>query len=155
MGNASLINWSREEDVLINDAFGEEFSLNNLLTSQVDISSHVVENKNQSPPGNQSELINQHELPDQGTNLSNFHYPSASHFLHFLLPPEWPLNEQNDTSHIPISHLTYLEEEEVERNFLEASWKGKLPMPHGEGSSKKVNHLGTISPIAIDIDEVF
>ena len=45
----------------------------------------------------------------------------------FLLPPEWPLNEQNDTSHIPIIHSTSLEEE-VERNLSEASQKGKLPI---------------------------
>ena len=140
--------------MLINDAFGEEFSLNNLLTFQADISSHVVENENQAAPsGNQSELINQHELPYQGANLSNFRYPTTSHFPCFLLPPVTPLNEHNDTSHIPISQLTSLEE--VERNMSEASRKGKLPKPHGEGSSKQVSHFDTISPIATDIDEVF
>ena len=131
----NLINRSWEEDVLINDAFWEEFSLNNLLTFQADISAHVVENKNQDPSGSQSESINQHKLQDQGANLSNFHYPTTSHFLRFLLPPERPLNEQNDTSHIPIAPLTSLEEV-VDRNLSEVSRKGKLPMPHGEGSSK-------------------
>ena len=144
----NLVNRSWEEYVLINDAFGEKFSLNNLLTFQVDISSHVVKNENQALSGNQSEIIN------QGANLSNFRYPTASHFPRFLLPPERPLNEQNDSSRILILHPTSLEEE-VERNLSEASQKRKLPMPRGEGSSKQVDHSDTISFIEANIDEVF
>ena len=60
----------------------------------------------------------------------------------------------DDTSHIPTTHLPSLEEE-VERNLSEASWKGKLPIPHGEGSSKQVDNSDTISPIKANIDEVF
>ena len=44
-----IINRSWEQDVLINDAFGKEFSLNNLLTFQADNSSHVVERKTNLP----------------------------------------------------------------------------------------------------------
>ena len=135
----NLINRSWEEDVLINDAFGEEFSLNNLLTFQPNIYSPVVENENQTPSGDQSELINQHDPPDQGANISNFHYLSVSHFPRFLLTLESPLNEQSDASHIPIAPSTSLEEV-VERNLSEASRKGKIPMPHGEGSIKPVDH---------------
>ena len=124
----NLVNQSWEEDVLINDAFGEEFSLNNLLTFQPNIYSPVVENENQTPSGDQSELINQHEPPDLGANLSNFRYPSISPIPHFLLPPENPLNEQFDASHIPIPPSTSLEEV-VERNLFEVSRKGKMPMP--------------------------
>ena len=149
----NLVNQSWEEDVLINDAFWEEFSLNNLLTFQATNSPPTVENENSAPSGNQFESINQHELPDQGANMSNFHYPSVSHFPQFLLPPENPLNEQSDASHIPIAPLTLLEEV-VERNLSKVSRKGKLPMPHGKGSSKQVNHYDTISPIEANIDEV-
>ena len=56
----NLVNRSWEEDVLINDAFGEEFSLNNLLTFQTNISPPIVENENKTPSSNLSELINQH-----------------------------------------------------------------------------------------------
>ena len=124
----NLVNQSWEEDVLINDAFGKEFSLNNLLTFQANISPPVVENENQTPSGDPSELINQHDLLDQGENLSNFRYPSASHFPCFLLPPKRPSDEQNYTSHIPIAPLTSLEAI-VERNLSEVSRKGKLPIP--------------------------
>ena len=68
----SLINRNWEEDVLINDAFGEEFSLNNLLTFQANVSSPLVENEIQNPFGDQSKSISQHEPPDQGANLNNF-----------------------------------------------------------------------------------
>ena len=61
----NLVNQSWEEDVLINDAFGEEFSLNNLLTFQANVSSPVVENEIQTPSSDQSESISQHEPPDQ------------------------------------------------------------------------------------------
>ena len=98
-------------------------------------------------------MVNQHEPLDQGANLSNFCYPSGSHFPRFLLPPKRLVDERNDTSHIPITPLASFKE--VERNLSEASRKGKLPMPHGEGSSKQVNHFDTISPIATDIDQVF
>ena len=53
-----LINWSWEEDILINDAFGEEFSLNNLFIFQANSSSHVVEGENQASIGTQDELSN-------------------------------------------------------------------------------------------------
>ena len=43
----NLVNQSWEEDVLINDAFGEEFSLNNLLTFQATSSPPTVEIKTQ------------------------------------------------------------------------------------------------------------
>ena len=145
-------NW--EEDILINDAFGEEFSLNNLFIFKDGNSSQVSENENQiavPPTGTQDELISQHEPQDQKTNLSYFRYPTVSHFPNFLLPPEIPMEKSNDTSHIPTIRL----EEEVERNLFEASRKGKLPMPHGEGSSKQANHSDTIYPFKTDIDKVF
>ena len=122
-----------------------------MLTFQATNFPPVVENENTTPFGNQSELINQHEPPDQGANLNNFCYPSISHFPRFLLPPENPLNEKIDASHIPIESL----EEVVERNLSEASRKGKMSMPHGEGSSKQVDHSDTISPMEANIDEVF
>ena len=86
--------------------------------------------------------------------MSNFCYPSASHFPNFLLPPERPVDERNDTSHIPTTQLASLEEE-VEINLSKASRKKKLPMPHGEGSSKQADHSNTISPLKADIDKVF
>ena len=46
-------------------------------------------------------------------------------------------------------------EEVVEKNLSEASRKGKMPMPHGEGSSKLVDHSDTVSPIEANIGEVF
>ena len=150
----NMVNRSWKEDVLINDAFWEEFSLNNLLTFQANVSSPVFENESQNPFGDQSKSISQHEPPDQGANLNNFRYPSVSHFPRFLLPPESPLNEQSDASHIPRSSSTSLEEV-VERNLSEASSKGKMHMPHGEGSSKLVDHFDTVSPIEANIGEVF
>ena len=117
-------------------------------------SSHVVESENQASTGSQYELVNKHKPPDQGENLSNFLYPSVSPFPSFLLPPERPINEKNDTSHIPIVQLASLEEE-VERNLSKVSRKGKLPMPRGEGSSKQVDHFDTISPLENDIGKVF
>ena len=125
-----------------------------MLTFQATNFPPVVENENTTPSGNQSELINQHETPDQGANLNNFRYPSISHFPHFLLPPENPLNEQTDPSHIPIAPIASLEEV-VERNLSEASRKGKMSMPHGEGSSRQVDRSDTISPVGTNIDEVF
>ena len=72
----NMVNRSWEEDVLINDAFGEKFSLNNLLTFQATSSPPTVENENSAPNSdNQFESINQREPPDQGGNMSNFHYP--------------------------------------------------------------------------------
>ena len=62
-----LTNQSWEEDVFINDAFGEEFSLNNLFIFQANSSSHVVERENQvvlPSTGTQNELVNQHEPLD-------------------------------------------------------------------------------------------
>ena len=41
-----LTNRSWEEDALINDAPGEEFSLNNLLTFQIDHSLQITEDEN-------------------------------------------------------------------------------------------------------------
>ena len=40
----NLVNRSWEEDVLINDDFGEEFYLNNFITFQDNISSPAIEN---------------------------------------------------------------------------------------------------------------
>ena len=57
------------EDVLINDAPSEEFSLNSLLIFQVDNSSQIVENENQMivpPNDSQNELIKRNEPLDQG-----------------------------------------------------------------------------------------
>ena len=86
--------------------------------------------------------------------MSNFCYPSASHFPNFLLPTERPIEESNDTYHIPTIQLASLEDE-VETNLYESSRKEKLPIPHGEGSSKQANHFDTISPPKDDIDKVF
>ena len=61
----NLVNERWEEDFLINDAFGEEFSLNNFLTFQDKNSSPIIENGNLAPFGNQSESINQREPLDQ------------------------------------------------------------------------------------------
>ena len=47
----NLVNQSWEEDVLINDAFKEDFSLNNLLTFQSTNSPTIVENGNSAPSG--------------------------------------------------------------------------------------------------------
>ena len=57
-------------------------------------------------------------------------------------------------SHIPTIQLASLEDE-VERNMSEASRKGKLPMPHGEGSIKNLDHSDTFSPLTTNIDKVF
>ena len=53
--------------MLINDSFGEEFSLDNLFIFQANSCSHVAKSENQalSPStGTQNELVNQHEPPD-------------------------------------------------------------------------------------------
>ena len=56
-----LTNQSWEEDVLINDAFDEEFSLYKLFIFQSNSSSHVVESENQVVlhyTDTQDELVN-------------------------------------------------------------------------------------------------
>ena len=116
-----------------------------------------MENENQTivPPNDaQNELITQHEPPDQGTNFSNFRYPPIACFSSFLLPPKRPMEECNDTSHIPKTQLTSLEDE-VERDMSDAPRKGKLSMPHGEGSIKNLDHSDTFSPLTTNIDKVF
>ena len=80
------------------------------------------------PNDDQNELITQNKPSDQGTSLSNFHYPFIAHFLSFLLPPKKTMEESNDTSHIPTIQLASLEDE-VERNMSEASRRGKLSLP--------------------------
>ena len=150
-----LINRSWEEDVLINDAFREEFSLKNLLTFQAENSSHVVESENQTSTGSQSELVNQHKPPDQlGENLGNFLYPSVSPFPSFLLPPERPINEKNDTSHIPIVQLASLEEE-VERNLSEVSRKVKTPCHMEKVLASKLITLIPSLPLKLILTKFF
>ena len=65
MRECTLRNWG--ENTLVNDAPGEEFSLNNIAIFHRDPPPQVTERKVQN------EMITHHDQPNPRTSLSNFH----------------------------------------------------------------------------------